>query len=98
MLHSVWVAAVQEALRQARQQIQPLVGLAQLHGASVGADRAAVETGHHLPLSAGFKSETGLVTLCHSEGRPLFGSNCCVETQLCQMQRLFASSSVRNRG
>jgi hypothetical protein len=35
MLHSVLVSAIQEASRQARQQIQPMVGLAQQHGASV---------------------------------------------------------------
>ncbi len=52
----------------------------------------AVETGHDLPLPAGFKSEARLVTLCHSEGRSFFGANCCVETQLCHEGRPFANS------
>ena len=92
MLNLLLIPAVQKTLRQARQQIQALVGLAQQQCPAVGTDRAPVESGHDLPRTAGFKSEAGLGTLCHSEGRPLFGSNCCVETQLCHEGRPFANS------
>ena len=45
--------------------------------------RVSEESGGFLARRPGEKFEAGLVTLCHSEGRPLFGPNCCVETQLC---------------
>ena len=67
-----------------------LVGLPQQKRAAIGADRPAVESGHYFPLPAACKPETGLVTLCHSEGRSPFGANCCVETQLCHFERPFA--------
>jgi hypothetical protein len=35
MLHPLWIATVEEAFRQARQQIQSLVGLAQEQGSAV---------------------------------------------------------------
>jgi hypothetical protein len=53
--------------------------------------KTIVEAGYDLPSAAGFKSETRLVTLCHSEGRSSFGSNCCLETQLCHEERPFAN-------
>jgi hypothetical protein len=37
---------------------------------AVGTDRPTVETGHDLTLPRPFKSETRLVTLWHSDGRP----------------------------
>ena len=88
----ILIPVVEKTLRHARQQIQAFVGLAQQECSAVGTDRAAVEPGHDLPRTAGFKSEAGLGTLCHSEGRPLFGSNCCVATQLCHEGRPFANS------
>jgi hypothetical protein len=90
MLHLLLIPAIQKTLRQPRQQIQALVGLAQQKCSPIGTDGASVETGHDLPFSAGFKRETPLDTICHSEGRPLFGSNCCLETQLCHEGRPFA--------
>jgi hypothetical protein len=54
--------AIEKTLRKTRHQIQPF---------AVGTDRPAVETGHDLTLPRPFKSETRLVTLCHSDGRPL---------------------------
>jgi hypothetical protein len=35
-------------------------------------DRSTVKSGDNFPPPGDFKSEAGLVTLCHSEGRPLF--------------------------
>jgi hypothetical protein len=90
MLHLLLIPAIQKTLRQPRQQIQALVGLAQQKRSPIGTDGAPVKTGQDLPLPAGFKSEAGLDTICHSEGRPLFGSNCCLETQLCHEGRPFA--------
>src|SRR6266566_2142717 len=92
MLDQVLIPAVEKTLCQARQQIQTLVGLAQQERAAVGTDRSPVETSHDFPSPAGFKSETRFDTLCHSEGRSLFGSNCCLETQLCHERRPFANS------
>ena len=92
VLDQLLIPPVQKTFRQSRQQIQALVGLPQQQCTAIGTDRAAVESGHDLPRTAGFKSEAGLDTLCHSEGRPLFGSNCCVETQLCHEGRPFANS------
>ena len=86
------IPAVEKTLRHPGQQIEALVGLAQQQRATIGTDCAPVETGHDLTLPAGFEFEAGLVTLCHSEGRPLFGSNCCVETQLCHEGWPFANS------
>jgi hypothetical protein len=98
MLDLVLIPAVEKTFCQAREQVQALIGLAQQERAAIGTDRPAVEPGHDFPSSGGFKSEAGLVTLCHSEGRPFFGSNCCVETQLCHEGRPFANSLVRNAG
>jgi hypothetical protein len=92
VLYQVLPPAVEEAFRQSRQQIQALVGLAQQQGAPVGTDRSAIEAGYYFPPSEGFKSEAGLGTLCHSEGRSPFGGNCCLETQLCHEERLFANT------
>jgi hypothetical protein len=75
MLDLLLIPAVEKALGQPGQQVQTLVGLAQQKRASIGTDRAAVKTGHDLTFAAGFKSEAGLGTLCHSESRPLFGAN-----------------------
>src|SRR5258708_1893599 len=91
VLDLVLIPAVEKTFRQARQQIQALVGLSQQECPAIGTYRSAVESRHDLPLPAGFKSEPRLVTLCHSEGRPLFGSNWCVETQLCHEGRPFAN-------
>src|ERR1700691_6095854 len=71
MLDLLLMPAVQKTLCQPRQQIQALVGLAQQKGSPIGTDRTSVKTGHNLTLPAGFKSEAGLDTICHSEGRPL---------------------------
>jgi hypothetical protein len=71
MFHPDRIPAVEKTFRQSTQKIQTLVGLAQQKRAAIGTDRPAVETGHNLPLPAGFESEARLVTLCHSEGRPL---------------------------
>jgi hypothetical protein len=92
VLHLGLLSTVQETLRQARQQIQALVGFAQQQGAAVGTDGSPIEAGHDFPPSEGFKSETGLVTLCHSESRSSLGGNCCLETQLCHEERLFANT------
>src|ERR1017187_6186705 len=88
MLHLIRIPAVEKTLRQTGQQIQTLIGLAQQKRAAIRADRPTVETGHDFPSSRRFKSEPGLDTLCHSKSRPLFGPNCCVETQLCHEGRL----------
>jgi hypothetical protein len=98
MFHQRWIAPIQKAPRQPRQQFHPSVGLAQQQTAGIAADRAAVKSCDHLARKMGFKLETGLDTLCHSESRCLLGPNCCVETQLCQSQRLFARGSMRNTG
>jgi hypothetical protein len=90
MLHHALIPAIEKTLRQARQKIQLLVGLAQKQGAPVRADRSTVESGYDFPLSAVCKFETRLGTLCHSEGLSSFGANCCVETQLCHVEGLFA--------
>ena len=50
-----------------------LFELAQQHRAAVGADRAAIETGHHLAAAMFGKGEAGLGTLCHGRGRFLVG-------------------------
>jgi len=94
----VLISAIEKTLCQARQQIQTLVGLAKQERAAIRADRPAIESGYDFPFPAGFESEAGLVTLCHSEGRLLFGANCCVETQLCHEGRPFANSFVRYAG
>ena len=92
MLHLILIPAIEKAFCQACEQVQALIGLAQQECAAVGTNRPAVEPRHDFSSSGGFKSEAGLVTLCHSEGRPLFGSNCCLETQLCHEGRPFAKS------
>src|SRR2546426_5248761 len=88
MLDLLLIPAVEKTLRQPRQHIQALVCLVQQQRPAIRTDRAPVQPGHDLALPASFKSEAGLVTLCHSESRPLFGSNCCSETQLCHEGRL----------
>src|SRR5918995_6368189 len=75
MLDAILLAAVQETLRESFQQIQPLVGLPQQQRASIGTDRAAVESGHHLPRIMSFEFEAGLSTLCHSKSRSSPGVN-----------------------
>jgi hypothetical protein len=92
VLYLLLVPAVEEAIRQPRQQIEALVGLAQEKRAPIGADRAPVKPGHNFTGTAGFKSEAGLGTICHSESRPLFGVNCCAETQLCHKRAAFANT------
>ena len=72
MLDPLLTPSVEETIRQPRQQIQALVGLAQQQGATIGTDRAPIKPGHDLTLPTGFKSEAGLVTICHSRGRSLF--------------------------
>ena len=92
MIDLVLIPTVEEARSQARQQIEAPVGLAQQKRAAIGTDRSAVEPGHDFPRPQGFKSEAGLATLCHSEGRSFLGANCCVETQLCHEGRPSANS------
>jgi hypothetical protein len=92
MLDPRRISPVQKTARQPWQQIQTLIGLAQQECSAVGTDRAPVESGHDLPSPEGFKSETRLVTLCHSEGRSFFGVTACWETQLCHEGRPFANS------
>src|SRR5580658_7493240 len=70
MFHQSLIPAVEETPCQPSYQIQPLVGLAQQQSTAVGTDRPSVETGYDLPPPRPFKSETRLVTLCHSDGRP----------------------------
>ena len=86
------IPAVQKTLPKPRQQVEPLVHLPQQKRSAVGTDRPPVKTGHDLPPPRPFKSEARLITLCHSDGRPSFGANCCVETQLCHRRRPFAYS------
>ena len=50
-----------------------LFELAQQHRAAVGADRAAIETGHHLAARMVGEGEAGWGTLCHGRGRFLVG-------------------------
>jgi hypothetical protein len=69
MLHLLLLPAVEETFRQPGKQIQALVGLSKQQRAPIATDRAAVELGNDFALPAGFKSEVGLDTLCHSEGR-----------------------------
>ena len=92
VLDQVLVPSVEKTPGQTWEQIQALVGLAQQQRATVGTDRAAIESGHNLPRTAVFKSEAGLGTLCHSEGRLFLGANCCLQTQLCHGRRPFANS------
>ena len=75
MFHSILLAAVQETMRESRQQIQPLIGLPQQQRASVGTDRAAVKPRHHLTRIMGFEFEAGLSTLCHSKSRSSPGAS-----------------------
>jgi hypothetical protein len=49
MLDAAWIATVEKALRQARQQIQLLVGLAQEQCPTIRTDRASIKTGYDLP-------------------------------------------------
>ena len=70
VLDPILISTVEKTLSQTRQQVQAFVGLAQQERSSIGTDRSAVETGHDLPPPRPFKSETRLVTLCHSDGRP----------------------------
>jgi hypothetical protein len=58
------IPPVQEALRQPRQQLQPLVGLAQKQPACIRADRAAVKPRRHLARKMGLESEAALGTFC----------------------------------
>src|SRR3954467_6806487 len=69
MLNPLGIPTVDKAPSQTRQQIQPLVGLAQQQTTPIGADCSTVKTGHNFPPGAVFKSEAGLVTLRHSESR-----------------------------
>src|SRR3982751_6801493 len=69
MLNPLGIPTVDKAPSQTRQQIQPLVGLAQQQTTPIGADCSPVKTGHNFPPTAAFKSEAGLVTLRHSESR-----------------------------
>jgi hypothetical protein len=64
------ISTVQKTLSETRQQVEPLVNLAQQKRSTVGTDCPAVKTGHDLPPPRPLKSETRLVTLCHSDGRP----------------------------
>jgi hypothetical protein len=75
VLHPVLLATVQKALRQSRQKIQLPIGFPQQQCAPIRTDPASIKTGHDLPRSAAFKSEAGLVTLCHSESRSFVGAN-----------------------
>src|SRR3954465_12706311 len=69
MLNPLGIPTVDKAPSQTRQQIQPLVGLAQQQTTPIGADCSTVKTGHNFPPGTVFKSEAGLVTLRHSESR-----------------------------
>ena len=59
------IAAVFEAVRQPRQQVEAAVDLAQQHGAAVGADHAAVKLGADLAAKMLAKREAGLGALCN---------------------------------
>ena len=77
MLHLLLIPPVQKTICQSRQQIHPPVNLAQEESAAVGADRAAVKTGHDLARTAGFKPKTELVTLCRSKAVSSLAQTCC---------------------
>src|SRR4051794_41064364 len=108
MLNPLGIPTVDKAPSQTRQQIQPLVGLAQQQTTPIGADCSTVKTGHNFPPGAVFKSEAGLVTLRHSKSRsPL--SRKQLRLQMFMLERtalaypsrekwrLNASSNTRNR-
>jgi hypothetical protein len=63
------VPTVEEALRQARQEVQTPVGFPQQERATVAGHRAAVERGADPARKMPFKLEFRLATLCHSKGR-----------------------------
>jgi hypothetical protein len=67
-----WVAAVEKALRQVRQQVQTPVGLPRQERAAVAGHRATVERGADAARKMVFNLELGLATLCHSKGRVFF--------------------------
>ena len=59
------IAAVLETGRQARQQVDALVHLAQQQRAAIGADHPAVKASAHLAPKMPAKGEAGLDTLCN---------------------------------
>ncbi len=65
------VAVVLETGPQSRQQIQPLVRLAQQQRSTIRGHGAAVEPRPHTARKMPFKLERFLVTLCHSKSRCL---------------------------
>jgi hypothetical protein len=70
VLNQLGAAMIGETARQALQQVDAPVRLAQQQGATIAGDRAAVETGRDLARKMTGKLEAGLVTLCHSR-KPL---------------------------
>src|SRR4051794_10444784 len=98
MLNPLRLPSVEKTGSQSRQQVQPFFSLPQQQRATIGGDRSSIEPGHNLVPSASFESETGLDTLCHKQKPLLVGANCCLETQLCHEERLFATGSVRIAG
>ena len=67
------LAVITEAGGELPHDAAALFGLAQQHGAAVGGDHAAVETGYHLAAAMVGEGEAGLGTLCHGRGRFLAG-------------------------
>jgi len=49
VLDSLWSAEVGEAARQARQQLDPLLGASQQQSAGIGGHRSPFKSSHHTP-------------------------------------------------
>jgi hypothetical protein len=56
VLDQILVPAVRKTLRQTRQQVQTLVGLAKKKRPAIGTDRSTIETGHDFPPARRFKA------------------------------------------
>ncbi len=92
------LAVIAEASGELPHDACALFGLAQQHGAAVGGDRAAIETGHHLAAAVVGEGEAGLSTLCHGEGRFLVGRNILWSLCLCHKRRPSDTPTMRNPG
>jgi hypothetical protein len=91
MLHQHRATPIQETLGQSGQQIQAPIGFPQQQPTAISGNGAPIKSGYHFARKMGCELESRLGTLCHSKGRFLLDVNCCVETQLCQKRRLFAT-------
>ncbi|MDQ6676693.1 MAG: hypothetical protein M3Z09_05295 [Acidobacteriota bacterium] len=97
-LNAASFPAVEKTLRQARQQIHTLVGLAQQERAAIGTDRPASK---RATISREPHASNPKLDWLHSvmaKAVLFLALNCYVETQLCHESRPFANRAVRNAG